>query len=315
MLFIAAGLILFLMAAFRGNIDDDYHGYVEFYEEIDKMYLEVEPTFVLIANFVKSAFNNILFVFIIYAMIAVSIKLYAISLLTEFRLQSLVVYFSFFFLLHEMTQMRAAVASGMLLVCLYLLKNKKYIYYALLTALAICFHYSAIAILFLPFLSRDRVSKLYYLLIPLGYLLAFAHIGLTNLLPYLFIPIELVQLKFSSYQELDAGVNLFNLVLLLRIALAYLLIWKADLLQQHNPYSALLIKTYVIGIFLFLFFSDIWGIATRLSELFQITEIILLPFMLYMFKNKYVANGLVIIITISFLSFLLLKRELLKSYF
>jgi hypothetical protein len=315
-LFIATGIGLFFIAGFRGNIDRDHEGYIEYYY-LGSTFLGqfVEPSFIIISNFVRDYLNNVNYLFVIYALIAVAIKLYAIYKITTLRLLTLVVFFSLFFLLHEMTQIRVAVASGILLLCVHFLIKKNYISFFLASAVSIFFHFSSAVILILVFFKRDKLQRFYSYLIPVAYVLAFAKIGLSKILPLLTIPVVLIQTKFGTYQDLGNDINLFNGLLLFRIFFSYFLIRNHEILQQKNEHSILLIKAYVIGVFSYIAFSDVWGVASRLSELMQIGEIILIPFILNIIRDKNLAFGIVISISFAFLCFVLFQWELLKSYF
>src|SRR5450759_2770288 len=110
-LFIFTGILLFGIAAFRGQIDHDYKGYAAFYEKAALMStIRIEPTFLLVSFLVKHLFNNVIFLFIIYALLGVYLKFYAIKNLTEFWLLAVLIYFSNFYILHEMTQIRVGIA-------------------------------------------------------------------------------------------------------------------------------------------------------------------------------------------------------------
>jgi hypothetical protein len=112
---------LFLIAALRNeNVDRDYLTYILNYEQTAKrLALTIEPTFYLFSIIARSIFDNVIFLFIIYAFLGVFIKIYAISKLSkELYLFSFLVYFSNFFLLHEMTQIRAGVAAAFILISL-----------------------------------------------------------------------------------------------------------------------------------------------------------------------------------------------------
>lgn len=317
--FIFSGILLFFIAAFRpAGIDNDYFGYLSYYENIAKdLPVVVEPSFAIISLIVKQIFNNPSYLFVIYACLGVFLKFYAIDKLTEFKNLTVLIYFSNFFLLHEMTQMRAGIASGLLLLCIEPIRKRNFWKFLLLAILAIFFHFSAIVILPLYFLQGNEFNvKAYLTLIPIAYIFAFLKIDI-----YTFtsgIPIPLLQSKvgsYSFYADEDDSINLFNYIHLSRCLIAVLLAWRFRSIMRHNSNGILLIKIYIISLFVFVAFSSIPAISSRTSELLQIVEIILFPFVCYIFREKTVTLIGVILIGLAFLSFSLFYTKLFTGYF
>jgi hypothetical protein len=312
--FVLTAVLLFLIAGFRSDsVTNDYLGYVEYYNDVlDHSFSTVEPSFVLITEFVNSTFHNVLFLFIIYAFLGVLFKYIAINLLTEFRLQSVLVYFCNFFLVLEMTQIRAGVASGLLLLCIKPIKERKIWPFLFFALLAFFFHYSALVILLFYFLSSEKINKkIYFSLIPLGFLIYFLKINLFFFLD--FLQVGLIQSKFESYSTYDSEINLFNYLYLSRILLGSLLLWKINLIQEKNSYGIILIKIYFISLFVFCAFATIPGISSRVSELLLIVEILLIPCLIYILRNKALANCLVFFIAFVHLCFAIFYTKLLLS--
>lgn len=92
-----------LIAGLRGNIDNDHQNYILLYENQDKNIIKVEPTFYLVSNFIKFLFRDIQYLFLFYAIIGVSLKFYAVKRISEFYFFSILIYFSYYFILQEMT--------------------------------------------------------------------------------------------------------------------------------------------------------------------------------------------------------------------
>jgi hypothetical protein len=300
---------LFLLAAFRQeNSDKDYGSYLNMYNLlIEGKYFIIEPTFYIIVIIIKYIFNDPIFLFIIYAMLGVALKCKAIKILSEYCFLSLLVYLSYFFILHEMTQIRIGVSAGLMLLAIkpiYERDIKRFLCYALFSIL---FHYSAVLILFLWFMPKHSVNRWFYaLLIPIVYLLYLVNITFTSLLR--FIPIEIIQRKISIYIELtkdrEMTINVFNVIQLFHCGLAYLFLWKLPLLKQRNHYIPILLQCYVWSIAILVIFSDLPVFAYRISEFLGCVEIILIPCILYIFKSKKIA---VVFIEVKCLGFLFIN--------
>ncbi|HEU4789733.1 MAG TPA: EpsG family protein, partial [Flavobacterium sp.] len=253
----------------------------------------LEPTFTIITTFVKYTFNNPIFVFIIYAFLGVGLKFVAIKQLTKLYLLSALLYFCNFFLLHEMTQIRVGIASGILLLCIKPLYNRNFKGFFFLVLIATSFHYSSVVMLTLWFLNPLSFKRnLYLSIIPLVYFLALSGLTLGSLIER--IPITQVQSLYSMYQlQIKNGegdvINLFNSLQILRCGILLFLIYFAERLVLINNYAILLIKIYTLALSCFVVFSDIPVVSFRISELLSIVEIILIPLLLCVFKEKHIA--------------------------
>jgi len=314
-LFVCCGILLFFIAAFRrSGLDRDYYGYIRYYSLVlHQSFSRIEPSFIKITHIVDKLFSNSLYLFIIYALLGVFLKFYAINKLTRFRLLSVLIYFSGFFLLFEMTQIRAGVAAGLLLLCIEPIKERRLGLFLFLASIAFFFHYSAIVIFPLYFLNGHKLnSKIYLILIPVAYLLYFLKFNLISF--FNLIPISLIQIKIHSYYYYASvnKINLFNYVHLFRCLLAYLFLWKWKLIAETNDYSIILTKIYVIAIFIFVALGNIPSISSRISELLMVVEIIMIPFLTIIMKPKYLSISFVIGIGLAFLSLSLLYTKILK---
>ncbi|MCR4030917.1 MULTISPECIES: EpsG family protein [Flavobacterium] len=310
--FVLSAVLLFLIAGFRSDdVTNDYTGYVDYYNDIiNHSFSRVEPSFIYITEFVNFAFHDVLYLFVVYAFLGVFFKYVAIANLSEYKLHSAFIYFCSFFLILEMTQIRAGVATGLVLLCIKPIKERKILQFLFFALLAFFFHFSALFILLFYFLNATKINKkVYFALIPLGYLMYFLNINLFFFLD--FLQIDLIQMKFESYGAADNDINLFNWVYLSRILLGFFLLWKIDLIQERNDYAIILIKFYFISLFVFSAFATIPGISTRISELLLIVEIILTPCLLYVFRNKAVANFVIFIIGLIHLCFSIFITKLL----
>lgn len=317
--FVFTGFMLFFVAAFRGaGVDRDYQGYIEYYNNVlTEGFENVEPSFILITEMVDRFFGADIYVFVIYALLGIFIKLYAINKLTSYKNLALLVYYSGFFLLHEMTQIRVGVAAGVLLLCIKPIKDRNYKEFLFFATLAFCFHYSAIIIFPLYFLSGNQSSlRKYTFLLPVALSLYALDVNIFHV--FELLQVDLITLKIRNYEAhayLDSSINIFNAWFLSRCLMAYLLYWGSDELVRQNEYFVILLKIYFVGLFVFLAFASVPGISSRASELLFIVEIILIPSLVGLVKERVFAQFMVIGISLASLSFFLLASELLGPYF
>ena len=284
MILIFLGVLLVLLAGFRiGSQFPDYSSYLVLYEQVKSGDALVELSFICISKIVAFLFNNVLFVFLIYALIGVTLKLVAIKQLTDLWLLSLVVYVANFFILHEMIQIRAGIASAFLLLSIKPIYDRNFKKFITFTLLAIFFHISSLIILPLWFLGEFKYkANLSYMIsiMPIAYGIYFMKITVLN-----FIPIPYVQEKLELYallQELGTAdfltdINVFNYVFLAKIIIFYLLVWKSQLLMLQNKYTIVLLHIYAVSLFMYPALAMMPVLAGRVSELLGVVEIILFP--------------------------------------
>lgn len=296
-LFLIISIIIVLGVIFRdGNTLNDYSNYISLYNSHTRS-TEVETSFILIRNISRNL-GGFFFLVLIYGLLGVITKLIAIRRLTELTFLTLVIYTSNIMILHDMTQIRAGVTSGIFLLSIPYLVNNQKSKYILCTLVATFFHFSGL-LLFLPclyWIKPLRNSKLFYwIIIPIGYLLGGTIFNIDN------IPIESIRLKLVMYKNLQeigsAGLkelNIFNPYILFRIALYYLILSKENLISPHNKYFKCILFIEALALFIFPALSSIAILGYRGSELIGVVEIILYPMLYYILRPKLAAKSCVI---------------------
>jgi len=303
LLFIVLGCVIIFIAAIRGeNVDKDYVSYKElfFLEGFDSY---VEVSFLFIKFLVKYfLFNKFLFLILIYAVLGVSLKFFAIFEMSEFWFFSILVYLANIYIIQDLTQIRAGVCSAILLVSLIPLRQEKNYWFFMLALLAVLFHYSGLILIFIWFLDVNKINKKFWMLIiPFSYLAYFSHLNLTNFAR--LIPVESVQAKLNFYFLIqdsveELKVNVFNILILFRVIIIYIFFYKLDFFISKSSYFIILLKIYIISIAVLVITSDVSTISFRLNELLSISEIILVPFLIYLFKPSYIGKIAVVLFSI-----------------
>lgn len=103
-----------------------------------------------------------------YAIPSLFLKIYTIYKYFKFPVICLVIYISFFFILHEYTQIRLSLAMGFLFLAVHNIESRRSYY--LLIMIAVCCHFSAAIYLFLRFILL-KLNIQIFLLIAIGLLL------------------------------------------------------------------------------------------------------------------------------------------------
>ena len=222
---------LILLAGLRDiGVDQDSIGYVQYYNSADLSNI-VEPTFVFISQLVKYLFDDVQYLFLIYAIIGISLKFFAINKLTDLLIATMPLYISKLFLFYDLNVIRAGVSCSILLLAIIPLSNRKFYQFFILAFIATLFHYSAILLFPLYFLTNrhlTRIQKYFlYSIVPLSYLIYFLDINLIATLP-----IPLIQEKIQIYSVLEesgtdgmSNVNVFNLFQIAHCLFLYYLLY------------------------------------------------------------------------------------------
>ncbi len=304
------GLLLIFVAGLRiGDKMPDYQTYIGMYQQIagGSFSYFIEISFVYIAEFAnyiaKGQAGLLIF---IYAVIGVSVKLFSIKKLSKLYFFSLVIYISNYYILHEMIQIRAGVATGFVLVAIVPLFERKKLNFFILISLATLFHYSSLIFLLLWFLKPESFKSIYYLLlIPIAYFIHFTKTDPISLI-LKFLPSDILSAKMD-YVDKDRAenlaINVVGVFALTRIIIVLYFTYFQHCIQKQNQYFILLLKCYTLGIFSYIALADYPEIAVRIGYTLMATEIIIIPSLIYTIKGNLIPRFIVIAYAI--LAFLL----------
>lgn len=288
-------VVLTLMVALRPiGIDNDSTTYVSYYEAVDGGVVDlIEPSFHLISSFAR-VFESPRLIFIVYALLAIPLKGYALTKFSGFWFMSLAIWLNNYFILQECTQIRTAVASSIFLYALFYLEKRKLLVYTLLVCVAMFFHYSAVILLPLVFLRAQRLSCLWRIVLAVAPLLCYA-IHMVGIDPVTFIPIPLFQEKMQLYEAfrdlgIEESINIFNVLALFRLCCYYFILWKCDVIFPEFKYVYLILKVMCLSICCFALFAFIPALGMRSQELLGVLDILLLPAMIYAVKPEWVVR-------------------------
>jgi hypothetical protein len=308
-------LLLLAFAALRPiGFDSDsiaYQKILEEYYSTENINLSsFEPTFFLIALLSKwFFFSSIRFVLIMYALIGVPLNIYAIKKVSARPDLSIFIYMCLYFVLHEMTQMRAGVACALFLLSIPDAVEQRPSKYFIKIALASMFHYSAVIALPMYFLHRKNFNKTFYLLLPLIGILTSKVINFDLLeRTGTFSPKIVAYITFAKMGQLNPY-NIFNLYSIGLLVLYYPIVIFADRLKYR--YDAMMLKVFGFMLFVYFAISLVPTFAVRFSEFLGIVLVVLLAQATEIVKESSVMKFAVILFALAELLNLLLKQHLL----
>lgn len=301
-------LLIIMVAIFRPDTMHDYFEYQKYFLGIETERLELGFKFI-IESF-NTKVSDTIFFFALFAILSIGLRLWFIQKYASFFFLSLVVYMANIYILHDMIQIRAAMASVALLWSTVYIYQRKFVRFICVILLATLFHYSSLAIIPLYFLNSCK-AKWLYIILPISYICYFAGIRIGTLIQH--IPIDFIQQLYDMYSystmSEDQTVNVFNLLHIFRCMLFCFILSRITMIAKKNVYSILYLKIYALSLAALVLLSDIPVLAFRISELFQVIEIVLLPLLVYTFKSKYMGKFVVICIAlmISFVNIFYIK--------
>lgn len=309
-------LVLVLMAGLRPlGIDKDslqYYGY--YIGNFDEL---VEPTFIWISELVRFTIDDVQGVFIIYALLAIPLKCYVFTKLSDEHFLLLAVYTSNLLILHDMTQIRVGVAMAFVMLGFYCLVKGNRWHFLGLVLIATCFHVSAIATLVMVFFRNNELKVWHRIVLAFVPFLAFATI-LFNIDFITLIPFDFVQDKLAVYEELkDTGqidvekINIFNAAIMVKMLVYYFLLWKYEVVRPHCPYLTLLLKIFALSYVCLGVFNFMAVLATRISELFAFVEIMMVPLIIHAVVPKQAARTLIMLYAIGIFMLNVIYSDLL----
>lgn len=298
-LFILLWIVLVGFAATRPEGQDrDYLAYEYWFL---KERVKVEISYLWISQIIKSMNGDFLILIFIYALLGVSAKLIAIRRMSALPIISILAYVSYLYPIHELTQIRAGVASGFVLLAISYKARGKLWGTALCIGVAIFFHYSSVVMIPLIFINAVKFNRVYYSAAILLSYAAFS--GISSILNLFldYLP-PIFRWKVMAYEsEVGADLNIFNAWQILRILVALFMIFNIKILIAKDIRFALYLKLYVIGICSFVLLSFNPVFAVRVSDLYFVIDIILITGLIHIIPNYVLSRVLVIVVTALFL--------------
>ena len=211
-----------------------------------------------------------------FAITSVSMKIFVIDQYSINPYLVILLYFSHYFVIHEMTQIRIGFASAIFLVSLIFYFKNNYKAYVGMILLATMFHYSALGYLVLLFFNKTSFNVYFYsALIILAVILGFLRLPLFNFAGGLLSGFD-NNGKIDAYSTLMEfnlvdDVKVFNFINLAKIVCTLYLMFlipKAQLLKDSR--LVFFLKCNILSIFTLSLFSGIPLIAFRISDLYGV---------------------------------------------
>ena len=303
-LYFVFGIFLILFATFRSPRLPDYMEYMKlFHTSYTNSSDDKELSFYIICSIAKLvSLNDGKFLFLlIYAVLGISIKLIAIKKYSVHVILSLCVWLSSFFILHDLIQIRASVASGLLLLFLPQVQKRNMVKAFILFIFAFYFLYSALIFL-LFFVLNPKTIKLeiwtfFYLIslfINIFNIDIFVVINkILDILPINSINSRLSVYLMNDYTISEEQTNMFSPYIIMQTIICFVVLFSIRKIAIISPYAIIWLKSCFLSIYIYSL--SIPGVTMRLAELLSVPQIFLVPLIINCFPNKYKKLGILIV--------------------
>lgn len=296
---LAISILMIVVAALRPDTVRDYGEYKDaFLTGWDNGHFEAG--FVTLTSFIRKLTSTPWVYFFCIAAISVGFKVYSIKNLQPYFYAAVLVYFSTIYILQDLVAIRAGLASGLGLLALYYKTKNSWKAFIGLIFLGSLFHTSSFLFLPLWFIRYSKVTTTCCTIgIIFSYILAIYGFTLGQFVTLLNW--EYVQRLWTYYSLQDDGsINIFSVKHLLNVSMCLYLLYKTEDIRIYRPNAPVFIYIYSLSVILFLLFSDVQVISVRISELYQVCQIICIPYILYVFQNSKRPLGYMIITVFCF---------------
>ena len=312
-LYLFIGMVLILIAGLREvGIDPDSRNYEYTYLHYDSpLILEgVEITYLYLSKFFNNFTHDVHIIFLLYALMGLGLKFIAFRKLSEFYFLPVVVYISYYYIMHECMQIRTGVLSGLLLFYIKAIgdnnKRKAIIYLLIGTT----FHYSALLLAPFLFIKTTPLEKkrrwIWGCTIPIAY--AITIVGF-SILFIINSDIPFIGNKLAIYQEAqekgmaDNSINIYSPLNLFSILLYYYMLYFYETIAIKNKYFPLMMRILTIAIVFHVMFSFFPVLAVRTYMLFSTITILMYTYIYYTIRPKWAAILVVSLIAFVYLNY------------
>lgn len=289
-------IVMIAAAALKDiTIVADAEEYEQMFYNNDDAVVEIstEPTFIYISRLVLALGGGVAWLFLIFAIISIPLKIGIMQKMTSWIFTALVIYVSRYYALHDLVQIRAGAACAFLISAVYFRCKKQPLLCTVFFVIALAFHYSSLAVLPILLIGNRPANKpvkiIMASIIPIGFLMAYIGKDVFSLVPSAIVrgKVELYSANAFAY---DTIVPYKSGVTLVKCLLFYFFLYYYDYLCERVKHFPIMMYFEAASIYAILMLTTIPVLCIRLSELYGFLEPLLFVCCLYCIKPQYVAR-------------------------
>lgn len=284
--------IIFLLLYIAGlrdiNIGADTSNYRDIFNNSAE---SIEIGYRVVSEFMKylgGSYNLFLFLFFASSFF---LKLYAFKKVSLYPLLSICIYSSFWFLVYDMNGIRQGIALGFIALSYYFLITNKNKYFYLSLSGGILFHYSALIFLPIIFFIKKKCTNLIFWMI-LSLVVSFAYLGVTTFIleklgTLIGADIRLIEriISYQNNESYNANI-LYSFSTFVRFIVLFTTFFFINKIHLSERVKNIFLWCALLNISIYLLFSEVEIIATRLSLYYRFYECFFLACLPNAFKGK-----------------------------
>lgn len=260
-----------------------------------------EPTFFLIVYIANLLFSDaVRGTFVIYAFIAVFLKLKGINRYSDNFILSLILYISFFYILQEFNTIRSGIATGIFLVSYDDIKRKKLSRFLIKILIATLFHYSSIVLLIFYFVNVPCIKKNLNKIVILSIVFDVFNLNILVLKAIASVAPAFIGVKLNIYiNMLTSGlfISVSKQRLIFNVCFLFIIFLVENLKIKKDTDLQTVLDIFKISVSFFFATKCVPVIASRISETSSIFLVLLIPLIVKHFKRNE-QNTITLIITL-----------------
>lgn len=309
--------LLILFVGLQNHFTSDYSSYSNHFNEINGIYNVLtsiyEIGFDFLILFTKKLNLGFQTLLIIIASISILVKYYVIDKLSPWPSISFIIYFIYFFIYNDLSQIRHGLAIAICFLAILYINKKTYISF-LLILLASTFHTSALFFIPIVFIDKIPINKK-TILIFLSIICCVSLINiydLINILNNTFLHSSYISFKLNSY-GMTSTIPFLQFGFWFRIIFA--LYYAKNCIDIKDRNQVRIFKIFLLGILMYCLTSSIGILQARVSVYYMY---MILPMMGNLFEKIYInKNKKDIIFFMIIIIYLIVKFILLinNNYF
>ncbi|WP_432712744.1 EpsG family protein [Pedobacter sp.] len=302
-LLICSFFLLWFIAGLKFEMGGDWPSYREFFlyvEPLEQVLTTKSPTFTysymeqgykVLNSVIKSLGGSMQVVFFIIAFFNALLFFKGLQLYGVYPVLGALIYYSSVYFPLDMIAIRQAVAVQLFFISLYFIYQRRFWPYFLLVTIAFLFHRSAILLYPLYFvLHKEWGNKLYLLLFLFSACIFFLQVHwMTGLLNWVADQMgghtsSIIKMYLSSNTY---GVNrVLSVGVLINFLLFFLYMIHRKQLKQYRFYP-IFFNLFLINVVVFFVFYEFIEISNRYRFYFLLSNVILLPYLITLYKDVY----------------------------
>lgn len=257
----------------------------------------MEPLYLIYGAFIRLFTDDYVFLFIGIAFLSVSLAVKNYYRYSHYIFLTLLLFFVHTYLYRDINQIRSGVAAAIGLFLIAQIHNRQHIKVCFTLCLAALFHMASFVLIFAYIFSffkvtRKRVIAAYFLALLFGF------VGISQVVFQLMPGGGLLAQKLHNYTANNNYVNaisLFDITNIKNSTVLFVIIifWKR--LEKVVPYFTTFVLFYLLAVGIRIAFWDLGVLAARTSTFFAIVEVILIPYFIFIFRNKVFSTLLIIL--------------------